>query len=77
MKSALNMKSILTDFELDGLADPSLRTVGEKLIQNERLTFDDGLACFNTKDLIGLGQLASAVKKSRYGDQAFSSPIIT
>ncbi len=71
MKEASAIKSILTDFVLEGIKDPSVQVIGEKLIQGERLTFDDGLACFNTQDLIGLGQVASAVKMSRYGNQAF------
>ncbi len=61
----------LPDIVLDGITDPAIRTVGRKLIKHERLEPKDGLACFNTTDLIGLGQLASAVKQSRYGNKAF------
>jgi aminodeoxyfutalosine synthase len=61
----------LPDIVLDGITDPAIRTVGRKLIKHERLEPKDGLACFNTKDLIGLGQIASAVKRVRYGNKAF------
>jgi aminodeoxyfutalosine synthase len=61
----------LPDIVLDGITDPAIRTVGRKLIKHERLEPKDGLACFNTTDLIGLGQIASAVKQSRYGNKAF------
>jgi len=61
----------LPDPVLDGITDPAIRTVGRKLIEHERLETKDGLACFNTRDLIGLGQIASAVKRVRYGNKAF------
>ena len=61
----------LPDIVLDGITDPAIRTVGRKLIKHERLEPKDGLACFNTTDLIGLGQIASAVKRVRYGNKAF------
>jgi len=61
----------LPNIVLDSITDPAIRTVGRKLIGHERLEPKDGLACFNTTDLIGLGQIASAVKRVRYGNKAF------
>jgi aminodeoxyfutalosine synthase len=71
METHKPISRFLPDVVLDGITDPAIRTVGRKLIKHERLEPKDGLACFNTKDLIGLGQIASAVKQSRYGDKAF------
>ena len=71
MKTDLNISTFLTDAVLGSVTDPAIQTIGLKFIKHERLTPEDGLACFNTNDLIGLGQIASAVKQSRYGDKAF------
>lgn len=71
MKTDTPINTFLSDAVLDRITDPEIRAIGKKLIKHERLEPKDGLACFNTKDLIGLGQIASAVKQSRYGDKAF------
>ena len=71
METETTISTFLSDSILERITDPAIRTVGEKLINDERLTPKDGLACFNTQDIIGLGQVASAVKRSRYGDKAF------
>jgi len=56
---------------LDRLQDSALREVGQKIRHGERLGHEDGLACLETTDLCGLGQLALAVKKARHGHRAF------
>ena len=71
MKIQKPINAFLPDVVLEHITDPAIQTIGQKLIRDERLTPKDGLACFNTRDLIGLGQIASAVKQSRYGDKAF------
>ena len=71
MKIENPINAFLPDVVLEHITDPAIQTIGQKLIRDERLTPKDGLACFNTRDLIGLGQIASAVKQSRYGDKAF------
>ena len=48
-----------------------MREVGRKITRGERLGHEDGLACLQTTDLCGLGQLALAVKKARHGNRAF------
>lgn len=55
----------------DKLRDSGLREIARKLARGERLQQDDGLTCFETTDLCGLGQLALAVKKHRHGNRAF------
>ena len=71
MKTLKSMNTLLPDAVLKGITDPAIRAIGEKRIKGERLTPKDGLACFNTQDLIGLGQIALAFKRSLYGDKAF------
>ena len=71
MKTHPSITPFLPDNVLSRIADPAVQAMGEKLLKGERLEPNDGLACFNTQDLIGLGQIASAVKQSRYGDKAF------
>lgn len=61
----------MDEVAVDIMTDPAVRAVGEKILNGKRLTPEDGLACFQTKDLIGLGRIASAVKRSRYGNKAF------
>lgn len=59
------------DVVLDRLSDKALARVGRKLSARERLNFDDGLACLETTDLLGLGSLASAARRARFGNKAF------
>lgn len=56
---------------LSRIAHPSLREVGEKFFSGQRLDLADGLTCLQTPDLLGLGSLASAAKRSRYRDRVF------
>jgi len=56
---------------LDGMADPAMRRIGDKLLKRKRLDMEDGLACLETTDLTGLGQLAFAVRKAMHGRKAF------
>ena len=61
----------INEVAADPMTDPAVRAVGEKILNGKRLTPEDGLACFQTNDLMGLGRIASAVKGSRYGNKAF------
>lgn len=47
--------------------DQNLREIGEKVEDGERLTFDDGLALFNTSDMNALGKLADHVRRKKHG----------
>lgn len=53
------------------VADPALARVARKLSQGLRLDQDDGLACLETTDLLGLGSLAFAARTARFGNRAF------
>ncbi len=71
MKLHNPINAFLSEATLAGITDAAIKAVGQKLIRGERLDPEDGVACFNTRDLIGLGQIASAFKRSLYGDKAF------
>src|SRR5688572_7755253 len=51
------------------VSDPALRPIAEKLAAGERLDDADGLALFDSPDLVGVGALADAVNRARHGDQ--------
>lgn len=47
-----------------------LDRVADKLSGRERLTREDALELFETRDLLGLGRLANQVKQARFGNRA-------
>ena len=51
------------------LRDPALFPIADKIERGDRLTNDEGVALFRSPDLIGLGSMADAVNRSRYGDR--------
>ena len=51
------------------IRDPRLRTIAEKVEAGERLDFDDGMACLETRDLFGLGRIADRAKTAKTGDR--------
>ena len=51
------------------LSDPALRPIAEKLAAGQRLDDADGLALYDSPDLIGVGALADAVNRAQHGDQ--------
>lgn len=50
--------------------DP-LAAVEEKVAQGERLSADDGLALFESPDLLRVGRLADRVRRNKVGDDAY------
>ena len=51
--------------------DVRLRRIQDKLDSGERLNFDDGVALFQTPDLLGLGYLANQVRERLHGDVTY------
>ena len=51
--------------------DPSLKPVEEKVQAGARLTFEDGVRLFKTRDLFALGRMANRVREKKNGDKAF------
>jgi aminodeoxyfutalosine synthase len=53
------------------IKDTRLRAIGEKLLEGGRLEQADGLALYETGDLLGLGMLANAVREKKNGNRAY------
>lgn len=70
MKNLLNLDWGL-EATLERVTDSDLRRVGRKMFAGERLDRSDGLVCLETDDVPGLGSLALAAKRARYGDRVF------
>lgn len=51
------------------LRDAALLPIADKVEAGERLTHDDGALLFRTPDLLGLGNLANAANRARFGDR--------
>jgi len=59
------------DLNLTRIVDPALRRVAEKVGVGERLDAVDAQVMFASSDLLGLGQVADAANRARYGDRVF------
>lgn len=53
------------------LTDPSLEPIAEKMRNHERLTREDGIALYQSDDLLGMGQMADHVRREKNGDHVF------
>ena len=52
-------------------SDKALRPIAEKLIGGTSLSFDDGMALWNTRDIFSLGELANFARRVRHGNVAY------
>jgi len=52
-------------------ADPRLNRIEEKIKDQERLSFEDGLILQQSKDLLGIGYLANLVRERMNGNRAY------
>jgi aminodeoxyfutalosine synthase len=55
--------------ELAGVA--GLADIHDKVVSGERLTFDDGVRLFDSRELMAVGALANLVRERRHGDDAY------
>lgn len=53
------------------IRDKSLHDVYEKVTSSQRLSFEDGLKLFTTRDLLGVGYLANIVRERKNGNRAY------
>jgi len=53
---------------VDAQADPILKTIGQKIIQNERINFEEGVALFEKSSLPYVGALANWKRNELHGD---------
>ncbi|HEX7051314.1 MAG TPA: aminofutalosine synthase MqnE [Longimicrobiales bacterium] len=65
------MSSAITDELTIRPSDPRLEPIAEKVIEGERLTVEEGIALFETKDLLAVGALADLANRRRNGDRVF------
>jgi len=56
---------------VDAQADPILKTIGQKIIQNERISFEDGVALFEKSSLPYVGALANWKRNELHGDLTY------
>lgn len=50
---------------------PSLSSIREKVESGQPLSFEDGMALYETSDIFTLGELATGVRERLHGDKAF------
>src|ERR1700682_5341348 len=53
------------------ISDPRLEPVSRRVLAGERLTPEDGLALFESSDLLALGWLANHVREQRHGNVCY------
>jgi aminodeoxyfutalosine synthase len=53
------------------LTDTSLKPIADRVLAGERLSFDDGVALYQTPDLLAVGWLANYVREKRHGNVAY------
>lgn len=63
------MTDLLAAFRAGASAD--LLPLAEKIEGGERLSFEDGVTLFRTRDFLGLGRLANSVREKRHGNLAY------
>jgi aminodeoxyfutalosine synthase len=51
--------------------DPDLATIKTKVLNGQRLSLEDGMALYDSPDLLGVGALAHHARLERHGRQAF------
>jgi aminodeoxyfutalosine synthase len=51
------------------ISDSALRPVADKVARGERLSVADGVALFESSDLLGIGHMADAVNRAKHGDR--------
>ena len=57
--------------DLGSFHGSDLASLGEKVSAGERLSFEDGVRLFQTRDLLGLGRLANHVRERLHGKVAY------
>lgn len=58
---------------MEAVQDPRLREVAEKVERGERLSFDDGVAVYESDDLLGVGRIADLQRRKLAGEEVYFS----
>jgi aminodeoxyfutalosine synthase len=53
------------------LTDPALAPIAEKVLARERLSREDGIALYASRDLLGIGQMANHVRERINGERVY------
>lgn len=53
------------------VSDPRLRPIADKVTAGTRLTFEDGLALYESRDLPTIGALANHVREKKHGNKTY------
>lgn len=53
------------------VSDPNLMRVREKVLRGERLSYEDGVALYRSRDIHGIGRLANFVREKLHGDKTY------
>ena len=53
------------------LIDPALEPIAEKVLAGERLSREDGIALYASRDLVGIGQMADHARRRVNGDRVY------
>jgi aminodeoxyfutalosine synthase len=61
----------LRKIPLSSFRGSDLAPIAEKVFARERLSFEDGVRIFTTRDLLGAGRLANLVREERHGNLAY------
>ena len=57
--------------DVSKVLDPTLEPIAAKVAAGERLSFDEGLALYKTRDLNTLMRLADQVRREKHGDRTY------
>src|SRR3954463_13140322 len=53
------------------VSDPVLMPIAEKVMSGERLSAEDGVALYRSRDLHGVGRLANVVRERLHGNKTY------
>src|SRR5947209_7562786 len=53
------------------ISDPALRVIGEKVLIQEPLSYEGGVALYASRDIHGIGRLAHQVRTRLHGDKVY------
>jgi len=59
------------DIIVDNIKHAGLQMIGQKVLRNERISFDDGVLLFEEAPLSYVGALANYVREAKHGDRTY------
>jgi aminodeoxyfutalosine synthase len=57
--------------EMSQALDPALEPIRERVLAGERLSREDGLALFRSRDIFTVGELANIARERLHGRKAY------